>query len=73
VSFTQSLPIRLLPQIEAVPGVARVNWNQWFGGVVGENTPIVAFATDPERLRTPTPSGRCRTSSGRRSRPRARA
>jgi putative ABC transport system permease protein len=50
VSFTSPLPMRLLPQIEAVPGVKRVNWIQWFGGVVGENTPIVAFATDPERL-----------------------
>jgi len=50
VSFTTPLPMRLLPQIEAVPGVTRVNWIQWFGGVVGENTPIVAFATDPERL-----------------------
>ena len=55
VSFTQPLPIRLLPQIEAVPGIARVNWNQWFGGVVGENTQIVAFATDPERLRDTYP------------------
>ena len=55
VSFTQPLPMRLLPQIEAVPGVARVNWNQWFGGVVGENTQIVAFATDPERLRDTYP------------------
>jgi putative ABC transport system permease protein len=50
VSFTTPLPMRLLPQIEAVPGVTRVGWIQWFGGVVGENTPIVAFATDPERL-----------------------
>jgi putative ABC transport system permease protein len=55
VSFTQPLPIRLLPQIEAVPGIARVNWNQWFGGIVGENTQIVAFATDPERLRDTYP------------------
>jgi putative ABC transport system permease protein len=50
VSFTQPLPMRLLPQIEAVPGVARVNWIQWFGGIVGENTQIVMFATDPLRL-----------------------
>jgi putative ABC transport system permease protein len=50
VSFTQPLPMRLLPEIEAVPGVARVNWIQWFGGIVGENTQIVAFATDPQRL-----------------------
>ena len=50
VSFTQPLPMRLLPQIEAVSGVARVNWIQWFGGIVGENTQIVMFATDPQRL-----------------------
>src|SRR5450631_1987105 len=50
VSFTQPLPMSQLPQIEAVPGVARVNWIQWFGGIVGENTQIVMFATDPARL-----------------------
>lgn len=51
VSFTQSLPIRLLPEIEAIPGVKRVNWQQWFGGVIkAKNQPIVAFATDPQRL-----------------------
>ena len=50
VSFTQPLPMSQLPQIESVPGVARVNWIQWFGGVVGESTQIVMFATDPQRL-----------------------
>lgn len=55
VSFTQPLPMRLLPQIEAVPGVAQVNWIQWFGGVVGENDPIVMFATDPLRLHATYP------------------
>lgn len=49
VSFTQPLPLRLLPEIEAVPGVARVGWMQWFGGVLGENDQIVAFAVDPLR------------------------
>lgn len=49
VSFTQPLPSRLLPEIEAVPGVARVGWMQWFGGVLGENDQIVAFAVDPLR------------------------
>ena len=49
VSFTQPLPMRLLPDIEAVPGVARVGWVQWFGGVLGENDQIVAFAVDPLR------------------------
>jgi len=55
VSFTQPLPLRLLPEIEAIPGVKRVNWTQWFGGIVGENTQIVAFATDPLRLRDTYP------------------
>ncbi len=50
VSFTQPLPMSQLPRIESVPGVARVNWIQWFGGVVGENDQIVMFATDPQRL-----------------------
>jgi putative ABC transport system permease protein len=50
VSFTSPLPLRLLPQLEAVPGVARVNWSQWFGGVIGENTQLFTFATDPVRL-----------------------
>lgn len=50
VSFTSSLRIRMLPQIESVPGVERVMWAQWFGGVVGDNTPIVAFAVDPIRM-----------------------
>ena len=49
VLFTHSLPIRLLPQIESVPGVARVGWMQWFGGVLGDNDQIVAFAVDPVR------------------------
>ena len=40
VSFTQSLPMRLLPQIESVPGVEDVMWSQWFGGVWQENTPM---------------------------------
>ena len=49
VSFTQPLPSRLLPEIESVPGVARVGWMQWFGGVIGENDQLVAFAVDPLR------------------------
>ena len=55
VSFTQPLPIRLLPQIEAVPGVQAVASSLWFGGVVGENTQIAAFAVDPNRLRSVSP------------------
>lgn len=51
VSFTQSLPMRLLPQIESVTGVEDVMWAQWFGGVWQENTQLIVFAADPERLR----------------------
>ncbi len=50
VSFTTSLPLRLLPQIESVPGVADVMWSQWFGGVWQENTQLVIQAVDPARL-----------------------
>ena len=41
VSFTQPLPISMVPKLEAVPGVARVAYSQWFGGVWQENTPAV--------------------------------
>lgn len=50
VSFTQSLPMRQLPEIESVPGVARVMYQQWFGGVWQENTQLFTFAVDPARL-----------------------
>ncbi|MGN6111521.1 MAG: ABC transporter permease [Luteimonas sp.] len=33
LSITQSLPVRLLPQIEAVPGVRKVTYAMWFGGI----------------------------------------
>ena len=49
VSFTQPLPIGIVPKLEAVPGVARVSYSQWFGGVWQENTPVFVFAVDPER------------------------
>jgi putative ABC transport system permease protein len=55
VSFTQPLPIRLQPQIAAVPGVAAVTHSLWFGGMIGENTRIAAFATDPEGIRRVSP------------------
>ena len=51
VSFTDSLPIRLLPEIEAIPGVKDVSHDQWFGGVYGENRQMFTFASDPVRLR----------------------
>jgi putative ABC transport system permease protein len=50
VSFTQSLPLRLLPQIESVPGVDKVMWSQWFGGVWQEDTQLIIQAADPARL-----------------------
>jgi putative ABC transport system permease protein len=51
VSFTQALPISMLPKLESVPGVARVAYWQWFGGVWQTNTQLIVFATDPERQR----------------------
>lgn len=33
LSFTVSLPKSLLPQIQAIPGVAEVTYANWFGGV----------------------------------------
>ncbi len=51
VSFTQPLPISMLPKLEAVPGVARVDYWMWFGGVWQENTPLIVFAVDPVRQR----------------------
>ena len=50
VSFTTSLPIRMLPELEAIPGVANVAHQQWFGGVWQENTQLFTFAVDPMRL-----------------------
>lgn len=50
VSFTQSLPMRMLPEMETVPGVAAVMHQQWFGGVYQENDQVVTFAVDPVRL-----------------------
>jgi putative ABC transport system permease protein len=47
VSFTQPLPLSMLPKLEAVPGVARVTHSQWFGGVWQTNTPVFTFAVDP--------------------------
>jgi putative ABC transport system permease protein len=49
VSFTQPLPLSMVPRLEAVPGVARVAYSQWFGGVWQENTPVFTFAIDPQR------------------------
>ena len=51
VSFTQPLPLSLLTRIESVPGVARVAWSQFFGGIyIDERNFFAQFAVDPERL-----------------------
>ncbi len=50
VSFTNSLPMRMVPEMDAVPGVQRVMYQQWFGGVYQDNIQIFTFAVDPERL-----------------------
>lgn len=51
VSFTNSLPMRMVPELDAIPGVQRVMYQQWFGGVnKADNTEIFTFAVDPERL-----------------------
>src|ERR1700756_2642052 len=49
VSFTSPLPLSMLPKLEAIPGVARVAYSQWFGGVWQENTPLIMFSVDPLR------------------------
>jgi putative ABC transport system permease protein len=50
VSFTQSLPMRMVPEMDATPGVEHVMYQQWFGAVFREDPQIFAFAVDPERL-----------------------
>lgn len=50
VSFTQSLPMRMVPEMDAIPGVRSVMYQQWFGAVYRDNPQIFAFAVDPERL-----------------------
>jgi putative ABC transport system permease protein len=49
VSFTVALPVSMVPKLESVPGVARVAYMQWFGGVWQTNTPLIMFALDPQR------------------------
>lgn len=51
VSFTQSLPMRQLRQIESVPGVAAVSYAQWFGGIYqNPRNFFPQFAVDPDRF-----------------------
>lgn len=50
-SFTQPLPMRLMTQIESVPGVARVSHSQFFGGKYQEGGSFFPqFAVNPQRL-----------------------
>jgi putative ABC transport system permease protein len=49
VSFTSPLPLGALHKIEAVPGIARAGYSQWFGGIWQENTQVFTFAVDPQR------------------------
>lgn len=56
ISFTQPLPMRLLPQIEAVPGVEHVGHSQFFGGVYQDAKNFFPqFAVNPQRLRDTYP------------------
>jgi putative ABC transport system permease protein len=58
-SFTQSLPMRMLPQIEAVPGVSRVSHSQFFGGKYQDDQGFFPqFVVDPLRLRDTYPEWR---------------
>src|SRR5207253_3045831 len=55
VSFTSPLPLSMVPKLEAIPGVARVAYQQWFGGVWQQNTPLIMFCLDPQRYRAVYP------------------
>ena len=50
VSFTTSLPMRMVPELDALPGVERVMFQQWFGAMFRDDPQIFAFAVEPERL-----------------------
>lgn len=49
-SFTVSLPMSMLPEIEAIPGVKAVSWRQWFGAVYDDSpNNVFGFAVPPAR------------------------
>jgi putative ABC transport system permease protein len=55
-SFTQPLPMRLLSQIESIPGVEFVGHSQFFGGQYQDNrSGFPQFAVNPQRLRDTYP------------------
>jgi putative ABC transport system permease protein len=58
VSFTVALPVSMVPKLEAIPGVTRVAYQQWFGGVWQTNTPLIMFALDPQRYHDVYPEWR---------------
>jgi putative ABC transport system permease protein len=50
VSFTSPLPMRLLPQLEAIPGVESVSHSQFFGGIYQDPRNFFPqFAVNPDR------------------------
>jgi putative ABC transport system permease protein len=56
VSFTSPLPISMVPKLEAIPGVTRVAYSQWFGGLIKKNNEqLFMFSIDPERHRDAYP------------------
>jgi putative ABC transport system permease protein len=56
VSIIEPLPIRLLPQIQSVPGVKDVAWVLWLGGKVGaDNAQVFGLAADPKGIRAVSP------------------
>jgi putative ABC transport system permease protein len=51
LSITQSLPISLLTQIQSVPGVRKVSYAQWFGGIYQDPKNFFPnFAVGPDFL-----------------------
>ncbi len=51
ISFTQPLPMRLMPQIESIPGVEFVSHSQFFGGQYQDPKNFFPqFAVNPQRL-----------------------
>jgi len=58
VSFTTALPVSMVPKLEAIAGVTRVAYLQWFGGVWQTNTPLIMFTLDPQRYHDVYPEWR---------------
>ena len=48
ISITQPLPLSAVHRVEQVPGVTRVTWSNWFGGIYKDPKNFFAqFAVDP--------------------------